>query len=148
MEKDIVNLTKSRYLAKRLLAYEGEAGPNSVTGDSAAFRVCAKLRQPLITLAGVDGFRSLLTRALTLARAEAPSLIAVQVAADGSVIGFGEFASRPEKDIATDEGAVLIAYLIGLLVTFIGEGLTSRLVEDVWPGVILNGRVSEKEWKI
>src|SRR5579862_3349001 len=123
MEKEFVNLTKSRHLAQRLLTYEAVAGENSEPAECAAFRVCERLREPLITLAGVAGFRSLLSRALTMARAEAPSLRAVQVAADGSLKGLGEPSSQTDKEQARD-GAILIAQLIGLLLTFIGEGLT------------------------
>jgi len=129
-------------LAQRLLAYEAVAGKNSEPAESAAFRVCERLRRPIITLAGVAGFRSLLSRALTLARAEAPSLNTVQVAADGSLKGLDEL--EPHKEEAGDGGAILIAQLIGLLLTFIGEGLTLRLVQDVWPEAAFDGRVSEK----
>jgi hypothetical protein len=45
-------------------------------------RVCERLRKPLARLAGVAGFRSLLSRAVALARAEIPSLVGVQVRAD------------------------------------------------------------------
>jgi hypothetical protein len=140
-----VSLPESRHLAQCLLTYEAVSGKNSEPTESAAFRVCAKLRRPLITLAGVAGFRSLLSRALTLARAEAPSLSAVQVAADGSLKGLDELADDTEQD--RDGGAILIAQLIGLLLTFIGEGLTLRLVQDVWPEAAFDGRVSEKEGK-
>jgi hypothetical protein len=142
-----VSPPESRHLAQRLLAYEAAAGKNSEPTESAAFRVCAKLRPPLITLAGVAGFRSLLSRALTLARAEAPSLSAVQLAADGSLQGLGELEPQIDKDQAGEGGAILIAQLIGLLLTFIGAGLTLRLVQDVWPEAAFNGRVSEKERK-
>ena len=142
-----MDLPESRHLAQRLLDYEAVAGKNSEPSESAAFRVFAKLRRPLITLAGVAGFRSLLSRALTLARTEAPSLIAVQVAADGSLKGLDELASQADKQQARNEGAILIAQLIGLLLTFIGEGLTLRLVQDEWPEAAFNGRVSEKERK-
>ena len=135
----------SRHLAQRLLTYEAVAGENSEPAESGAFRVCAKLRRPLITLAGIAGFRSLLSRALTLARAEAPSLSAVQVAADGSLKGPDALASQTDMEQASDGGAVLIAQLIGLLLTFIGEGLTLRLVQDVWPQAVFDGRVSDKE---
>jgi hypothetical protein len=148
MEKKIVSLPESRYLAQRLLAYEAVAGENSEPAESAAFRVCAKLRRPLITLAGVDGFRSLLSRALTLARAEAPNLSSVQVAADGSLKGLDELASQTDKEQARVGAAILIAHLIGLLLTFIGEGLTLRLVQDVWPEVASDGRVSEERGKL
>ncbi len=142
-----MSLPESRHLAQRLLTYEGVAGKNSEPTESAAFRVYAKLRQPLITLAGVAGFRSLLSRALTLARAEAPSLGVVQVAEDGSLKGLDELGPQIDKDPAREGGAILIAQLIGLLLTFIGAGLTLRLVQDVWPEAAFNGRGSEKERK-
>jgi hypothetical protein len=142
-----VSLSESRYLAQRLLTYEAVAGENSEPAESAAFRVCAKLRRPLITLAGVAGFRSLLVRALTLARAEAPSLSAVQVATDGSLKGLDELSSQTDKEQARDGGAILIAQLIGLLLTFIGEGLTLRLVQDVWPEAAFDGPRFREERK-
>jgi hypothetical protein len=119
---------QTRDLAQRLLAYQSAADKTSGPTEFAAFRVCETLRQPLITLAGVDGFRSLLSRALTLAAAEAPSLSAVRVAADGSLKGLEEV--RPETDAhqIREAGVILIAQLIGLLLFFIGEGMTLRLV--------------------
>jgi hypothetical protein len=142
-----VSLPKSRHLAQRLLTYEAAAGENSEPCESAAARVFARLRRPLTTLAGVAGFRSLLSRALTLARVEAPSLSAVQVAVDGSLEGLDGLASQTDRGQAKDGGAILIAHLIGLLLTFIGEGLTLRLVKDIWPGAAFDGLVSEKEGK-
>ena len=147
-EKEIVSLPESRYLAQRLLTYEAVAGENSEPTESAAFRVCAKLRQPLTTLAGLAGFRSLLSRALTLAKADAPGLSAVQVAADGSLQGLDELEPQIDGEKARDAGTILVAQLIGLLLTFIGEGLTLRLVQDVWPEAAFDGRVSEKERKL
>jgi len=90
----------------------------------AVCRVCEKLRRPLSTLAGAAGFRSLLSRALTLAKQESPALGAWEVKSDGSLEGLnGEVAPS---------GAVLIAHLVGLMMTFIGESLTLRLLHDVW----------------
>ena len=142
-----MSLPESLYLARRLLTYEAVAGKTSETTDSAALRVFAKLRQPLITLAGVVGFRSLLSRALALARAEAPSLSAVQVAADGSLQGLDQLEPQIDEDQAGGVGVILIAQLIGLLLTFIGEGLTMRMVQNVWPEAAFDGRVFEKERK-
>ncbi len=137
--------TVSRNLAGRLLAYEAAAGKNSEPMESAAFRVCEKLRQPLCSLAGVAGFRSLLSRALALARAEAPSLSAVQVGADGSLKGLDELGPQRDKDMSREGGALLIAQLLGLLLLFIGEGITLRLVQDVWPESAFDDRDSGKE---
>jgi hypothetical protein len=140
-----VSLPESRHLAQRLLAYEAVAGENSEPAESAAFRVFAKLRLALITLAGLAGFRSLLSRALTLARADAPDLSAVEVAADGSLKGLDELASQAQEE-TQEGGVVLLTQLIGLLLTFIGNDLTLRLVQDVWPEASFDG-LSGKEGK-
>ena len=95
----------------------------------AVLRVSEMLRRPLSTLAGSSGFRSLLTRALTLAKAQVPGLSAVQVKADGSLEG----CDLDNQDEAAEAGVILIAHLLGLLVTFIGESLMLSLVLDAWP---------------
>jgi len=135
----------SLQLARRLLQYEAVAGRNSGPTESAAFRVCEKLRLPLCSLAGVAGFRSLLSRALALARAEAPSLREVQVGADGSLKGLEELGPQKDKEMSGEGGALLIAQLLGLLLTFIGEGVTLRLVQDVWPESAFDNRDSGEE---
>ena len=135
----------SQQLARRLLSYEAAAGGSSEPTESAASRVCEKLRQPLCSLAGVAGFRSLLTRALALARAEAPSLSAVQIGADGSLKGLDDLAPQDDSDLSKAAGAILIAQLLGLLLTFVGEGITLRLVQNVWPESAFNDRDSEQE---
>src|ERR1017187_6359069 len=135
----------SLQLARRLLTYEAAAGKNSEPAESVAFRVCEKLRRPLCSLAGVAGFRSLLSRALALARAEAPSLSTVQVGADGSLKGLDELGPQKDEDMSKDGGAILIAQLLGLLLTFIGEVVTFRLVQDVWQDSAYDGRDSNKE---
>ena len=114
----------TRELAQRLLAYEGVETTPVVVDMHAVVRVCDKLRRPLTTLAGAAGFVSLLSRALTLARQESPAFGALEVKPDGSLAGM--------NDVAAHSGAVLIAQLIGLMITFIGESLTLRLLHDIW----------------
>jgi hypothetical protein len=121
---------QTRDLALQLLAHEGIAGNTSESTEFAAFGVCERLRQPLITLAGVAGFRSLLSRALTLAKAEAPSLSAVQVAADGSLQGLDELRPQVDADQAREAGIILITQLLGLLVRAVGEAITLQLVRS------------------
>jgi hypothetical protein len=120
--------SQTRDLAQRLLGYQNAAGKTSEPTEVAAFGVCERLRQPLITLAGVAGFRSLLSRALTLARAEAPSLSAVQVAADGSLQGLDELRPQVDADQAREAGIILITQLLTLLVRVVGEATTLQLV--------------------
>jgi hypothetical protein len=120
--------SQTRDLAQRLLANENAAGKTSESTEFAAIGVCERLRQPLITLAGAAGFRSLLSRALTLARADVPCLNAVQVAADGSLQGLDELRPRVDADQAREAGIILITQLLGLLVRVVGEAMTLQLV--------------------
>jgi hypothetical protein len=119
-----------REFAERLLADETVTAIPSEAKMLVAFRVCEKLRWSLTTLAGAIGFQSLMVRALTLAKREAPSLSAVEVTADGSL---QDGDVEPNLDNHDDGGVLLVAHLLGLLFTFIGETLTLRLVHDVWP---------------
>lgn len=114
-------------------------------------RVCEKLRCSLTAMAGLDGFRALLSRALTLAKAEFPALWAVSVNRDGSienldgVSGASSGVEPDSKHAVADGGVILIAQLLGLLVLFIGEGLTVQLMEDLWPAAGFDGIGSGKE---
>jgi hypothetical protein len=117
-------------LARRLIAFEAAADPPG--GPAAApMLACEKLRTPLVKLVGVAGFRSLMSRALAVAKAEAPSLDAVRVRPDGSLEGWE--GSGRSQDAAS--GVAVVAQLLGLLVTFIGVALTQGLVRDAWPDV-------------
>jgi hypothetical protein len=84
-------------------------------------------------LVGVAGFRSLMSRAVAMAKAEVPSLAAVQVRADGSLEGLDGAGPDQIAGAGSEAGVVIVAQLLGLLVTFIGEPLTLRLVRDAWP---------------
>jgi hypothetical protein len=97
-----------------------------------AVRVCEKLRLSLTRFAGPDGFKALLRRALALARAEVPALHGITEKADGSLEGLEQLAAEA-SDVALDAAVAITAHLLGLLVTFIGEPLTMRLVREAWP---------------
>ena len=129
-----------RDLAHRLLTYEAGAGKTSEHVGSPPLRVYEKLRQSLSTFVGVAAFESLAFRALVQAKSEAPSLWAVQVAAGGYLKGFGEFDPQinMEMDRASDGGIILIARLLGLLRTFLGEALTLSLLRNAWPGEVFD----------
>ena len=122
-----------REFAERLIAYETRGNKSSETKAPAVFLVSEKLRPHLASLMGKVGFRELLSRALALANAEVPWLRAVHVKADGSFEGLDEFAAQVDPDEISEGRVVLLAQLLGLLVTSIGEDLTLRLVREVWP---------------
>ncbi len=120
-------------LARRLLVLES-APDNSPEGRvDVAVHVIAELRVRLVKLAGIHGFRSLLLRALTLAKLQVPSLSGVTVDKDGSLEGFDEIDRSQDAGTAEPGGTLLVAHLLELLVTFIGTPLTMRLLRDKWP---------------
>jgi hypothetical protein len=127
-----------RDLSQRLIRYERRGKKASKTKAPAAFQVCEKLRPPLATLMGNIGFRALLSRAFALACAEAAWLRAVQLESDGSLAGLDELEAQVAADEIAEGSVVLVAQLLGLLVAFIGENLTLRMVREVWPKLSLN----------
>jgi hypothetical protein len=126
---------ETRDLAQRLIDYEAGAGEISEPKKSAAIRVCEKLRLPLSAIVGVADYRSLLSRALTLARLEAPGLSAVQVTTDGSLQDLAETGSQIDQGRGEEGGVILLAQLLGLFLTFFGAALTLQLLEDVTPSL-------------
>ena len=88
---------------------------------------------------GNGGFHALLSRAFALANPEVPWLRTVHINADGSLEGLEELHAQLDRDELFDGGVVLVVpKLLGLLVAFIGENLTLRLMREVWPKVLLN----------
>jgi hypothetical protein len=114
-------------MARNVLAQETEATHLPEAGAHAAVLAAEKLRLHLTRLVGVAGYHALLARALSLAKAEASWLGA-----------FVERASQQDAQVALEGEIALLSQLLGLLVTFIGEALTLRLVRDIWPEASLN----------
>ena len=129
-------------LARRLVALEASRTNAHAALGSAVARVCEKLRVPLAKLAGQAGYHSLISRALALAKSKVPGLAAVQVNSDGSLTG----VSESEK---SDPGAAIsvVAHLLKLLVTFVGEPITLGLIRDGWPDANLENTPSNAKEK-
>ena len=130
-----------RDLARRLLAAEAASLIATRAPVHEAVRVCEKLQISLTRFAGSDGFNSLLRRALALACADVPSLQTVKLKPDGppptppegcEVLAVYATNGGPEATVA------IIAHLLGLLVIFVGEPFTLRLVRGAWPDTSLD----------
>jgi hypothetical protein len=133
----------TRDLARRLLAASKTASNPHVPE---AVVVIEKLRSSLTKFAGFEGFASLLRRALRLASADVPSLKSVKVASDGRLEGFEQIVADRGTGAAGDAAAVaVIAHLLWLLVTFIGEPLTLTLVREAWSHNSLDESSSTRE---
>ena len=143
-----------RDLAHRLVACEAVATKTTEPRKSATLRVYEKLRDGLSEFAGAAGFESIASRALALARTEAPSLNAVQVSSDGKLHGLGhgpgEFEhqididkDRAGESLAGEGEIILIARILGLLLLFLGEAIVLSLLRVTWPGAAFDDRNSE-----
>lgn len=123
-----------QHLAGRLLAHEaGGSGRDLGALAGAAERAGDRLRLHLSKIIGSAGFQALLARALALAKAEFSWLAPVQVEGDRPLTGLRVAAAEQDLVEATAGFAAVLGHLLGLLIVFIGEDLTGRLVRQVWP---------------
>ena len=127
-----------RIFATRLIDFEANGNKSVMNKQPAAFQVWDKLRPQLETLMGKGGFRILLSRSLALSSGEVPALRAVRVDTDNPLQGLAELQSQLNADELFGARVVLLAQLLGLLETFIGEKLTLRLVRETWPKLSFN----------
>ncbi len=118
-------------LCRRLLAYEAALDTRE-RNTPAALYVSEKLRRHLSRLIGSAGFRSLLARALVLARAKDPALDVVHIQTDGALEGLTTMRDQIENPEA---GLLLIVQLLALLTVFLGESLVLTLVFTIWPNL-------------
>lgn len=121
------------------MGHAGEAKSRAI------FRVCEKLRAALVPMFGTAGFRSLVLRARALASVKMRWMEQLQINPDGAPDLSPEIESQLGADEAARGGRELVAQILGLLEIFIGEALTRRLVQDIWPRATLNSGESTKQ---
>lgn len=122
-----------RDAARGVLALEA-GGTTTEALAAGAVSACEKISRRLAPLIGVEGVQSVFARALALTAARWPWLAAVLARSpDGSPTGLRAVLSTQRPDAVLDASIDLLATFVGLLETFIGAGLTARLLHDVWP---------------
>lgn len=127
-------------LAHLLLRHEWNDSPDAATLSDAMERACDKLRRHLVKLMGPDGFTLLLVRSLTFAKTDFPWLTGIQVERDGSLKGLRAVVEEREPAETAAGFVAVLSHYLGLLVEFIGEALTLRLIQGIWPDVDLGGK--------
>ena len=108
------------------------------TENVATLSVVEMLRPQLEELMGNTGYRALLLNALARAKDEVPWLGEARMNQDGSFEGFDQPLARRGRGRYSKGGAVMLAWFLGLLASFIGELLTIQLTLEVWPDLSLN----------
>jgi hypothetical protein len=101
----------------------------------AAERVCQKLSPCVSRLVSPTGFQAILSRALHLAAANFPFLVGVRAGMAPAMWlkGLDEHVQDIDAGEAVNAVLAVLGALLDLLVRFIGEDLTLRLVQEAWP---------------
>jgi hypothetical protein len=134
-----------RQIALKVLAQHTASAAGADTLAAAARRAyddLARVSAPLIGQAGVD---ALTGRALHLAQREYPWLAAPHEPdrADGPFARMILCLERQDPAVATEAAGAVFATFTGLLVTFIGEPLTARLLRKAWPDAFSDALAEE-----
>jgi hypothetical protein len=124
---------KAQDLAVQLLGFSREDSHGREYLDTAVNDAFDRLRAQLSIRLGSAGYRALLVRAAALARTEHPWLATLQIDGEANLHGFAEAVRSQDMSLAVDAGVLLIACLVGLLQTFIGEELTRSILNDALP---------------
>jgi hypothetical protein len=125
----------TRDWAGKLIASEVDADPPCAQNELATLRVYEKLRRELCAPIGVDSFQALASRALSLAKAHSPRLSTVQITAHGALHGLGDVPLNMDTEDEGEVGIILIAQLLSLFLTLLGEAATLCLIERIPPQV-------------
>lgn len=119
-------------MARLLLEQEAEEPRDLDAMLIGSQRVCQKLAVRMGRVVGPRGYQAMLARAIKLASAEFPSLAAIQAGADGSLGGVREALNNHGDAVAAL--VAVLAHLLDLLATFIGDDLAARVVGEALPG--------------
>ena len=138
-----------RQLALKVLAQHAGPAAGAEALAAAAHRAyddLARVSAPLIGQVGVD---ALTGRALHLVQREYPWLVHTREGTPPPGPAEGPFAqvlfclARQDPAVATEAAGALFATFTGLLITFIGEPLTARLLRKAWPEAFSDARTKE-----
>jgi len=121
------------------MAKEIGDGADASGVHTAAERVCQKLSTRLSRLVSPAGSQAILSRALHLARADFSFLEQVRagITPETCFEELAEHINDVEDGEARQGLLAVLGILLDLLVAFIGEDLTVRLVREVWPDLPL-----------
>jgi hypothetical protein len=134
-----------RQLALKALAKRAGAAPDAAALAAAAQRAYDDLTQVSAPLIGQVGVDAVTGRTLYLAQRKYPWLVHTREPEQWK----GPFAQivfcleRQDPAVATEAAGAVLTILTGLLVTFIGEPLTARLLRKAWPDAFSDASIEE-----
>jgi hypothetical protein len=136
-----------RALARWLVTTEMEATEEPLAAPEATERVFGKLSKRLVRLITDVGADALVARAVHLSLTAFPFLGGAQIrrSDDSLIISLRETADRTESSQVAEGFEAVLATLVALLVSFIGEDLTARILREVWPELVMPQAVSPSQ---
>jgi hypothetical protein len=132
-------------LAQRIFDRQLENRVDSAEVASAIEQTFARLEQPMMAMVGEVGFRAVMARALHLTRAALPkeALPPSATAVSGSNGGWSVAVESAGIERARVSAEALLAQVLGLMRSFIGEDLTVRTVRRAWTDLTASAEGSE-----
>ena len=120
---------------RRMLAREAGTGADAPAVAAAARRLGERFAQQLNPLIGDAGVAAILARSLHLTQPNRPWLATVRAADqnEGPFPLLQRSLEQLEPAAATEAAIALLDGVSELLESFIGEGLTTRLLREAWP---------------
>jgi hypothetical protein len=130
-----VNEHVVRQLALKVLAHHAGSGTDAAAVAAAARRAYDDLARAMTPLIGQVGVDTLSARAVHVAQRDYPWLAATREAehVEGAFTQATVSLERQDPALAREAAAAVLATLTGLLVTFIGEPLTTGVLRKAWP---------------
>ena len=134
-----------RRLALKMLAERAGPAAGADALAAATHRAYDDLALALVPLIGEVGVQTLTDRALHLAQQEYPWLVSTRERkqADTPLTQVIGSLKRQDPAVAAEVAGALFAIFTGLLVTFIGEPLTARLLRKAWPDAFSDASTEE-----
>jgi hypothetical protein len=134
-----------RQLALKAVAHRAGSAAGAGALAAAAQRAYDDLAQVSAPLIGQVGVDALTGRTLYLAQQKYPWLVHAREPEQwkGPLAQIIFCLERQDPAVATDAAGAVLATLTGLLVSFIGEPLTARLLRKAWPDAFSNASTKE-----
>jgi len=134
-----------RQLALKVLAQHAGPAAGAEALAAAAHRAYDDLARVTVPLIGQLGVNALTGRALHLAQREYPWLVQTRELEQAREPFAQVIACLEQQDpaVATEAAGAVFATFTGLLVTFIGEPLTARLLRKAWPDAFADASAEE-----
>ncbi len=130
---------------RRMLARDAGVDASAPAIAAATRRLSEHFARLLTPLLGDAGVAAILARALHLAQRHVPGRAQLRSPGPGNAPSIPEqqYLEQLEPAEALEAAVALLTAISALLVSFIGEGLTTRLLREAWPDDFADDRTEE-----